>query len=665
MPDYEPIQGDGYELKDNGGKDAFIVDTKDRFIEIKNKSSNKSNVILFGDEPQLQMTGNKGAIRIATSPITGLSKAPNIGIDASDASIIAGGGANGKAGKVKVRGANSKDRVTIDGADASIVAGGDGIPGKVYIKDKSNDSITIDGSNAHVTLSGNEPQLQMTGNKVAIRIATSPITGLSKAPNIGIDASDASIIAGGGVNGKAGKVKVRGDNSKDRVTIDGADASIIAGGNDVSGKVDIKDADNYDQIHMDASTAYINVGSYSKSGLVCGLVSIEKWGKKPTGGVPAVEPTRIQLSAEDTSIRAGGPYQSGKLLLRYGGNDSIQADAKDSSLSLGGDNAHGLLKVKHGNDAAVVIDGTDGSVVASCLKTGKVIVNDNSGQPAFILDGEAGDIKAGKVTVTDNNGDPVVILDGGYGITLKDQNNKESILLDAANNAIALCNKQGIEKQMVWLHAATENGGSGINLRNQKGNDTIKVDADNCAIVLSNKYGDEMVWLHADPDNGSSGITLRNQGKYDTIQIDGERGDVILVNADCAEDFDVVEAELAEAGTVMALNIEGKLQQATEPYDSKVAGVVSGAGGFKPGLVLGRSSDKKDRLPIALTGKVYCKVDADYGPVKVGDLLTTSSTPGHAMKAQDSAKAFGAVLGKALAPLAEGRNLIPILVSLQ
>ena len=64
-------------------------------------------------------------------------------------------------------------------------------------------------------------------------------------------------------------------------------------------------------------------------------------------------------------------------------------------------------------------------------------------------------------------------------------------------------------------------------------------------------------------------------------------------------------------------------------------------------------------------GKVFCKVDASYGAVEAGDLLTTSDTPGYAMKAADAAKAFGAVVGKALRALPEGQGLIPILVSLQ
>jgi hypothetical protein len=68
---------------------------------------------------------------------------------------------------------------------------------------------------------------------------------------------------------------------------------------------------------------------------------------------------------------------------------------------------------------------------------------------------------------------------------------------------------------------------------------------------------------------------------------------------------------------------------------------------------------------VALAGKVYCKVDASETPVAVGDLLTTSAKPGHAMKAEDPHKAFGSVIGKALQSLSEGPGLIPVLVALQ
>jgi hypothetical protein len=141
--------------------------------------------------------------------------------------------------------------------------------------------------------------------------------------------------------------------------------------------------------------------------------------------------------------------------------------------------------------------------------------------------------------------------------------------------------------------------------------------------------------------------------------------DVVLSGADCAEEFDLAVAAGVEPGTVMAVDDAGRLRPSTVAYDRRAAGVVSGAGAFRTGLVLDRRSTGRARLPIALTGKVYCKVDADHGAVGAGDLLTTSGTPGHAMKATDPSRAFGAVIGKALAPLAAGRGLIPILVALQ
>jgi len=58
-------------------------------------------------------------------------------------------------------------------------------------------------------------------------------------------------------------------------------------------------------------------------------------------------------------------------------------------------------------------------------------------------------------------------------------------------------------------------------------------------------------------------------------------------------------------------------------------------------------------------------VDASYGAIEVGDLLTTSPTPGHAMKADDPMKAFGAVIGKALRPLEVGQDLIGSIPLLQ
>jgi len=138
-----------------------------------------------------------------------------------------------------------------------------------------------------------------------------------------------------------------------------------------------------------------------------------------------------------------------------------------------------------------------------------------------------------------------------------------------------------------------------------------------------------------------------------------------VVFSDCAENFDVANAREAEPGTVMVIDDTGALRPAERAYDKRVAGVISGAGDYRPAIILNGQRAKHETAPVALFGKVYCKADAKYSAIEVGDLLTTSATPGHAMKASDPSMAFGAVIGKALRSLGEGCGLIPVLVALQ
>ena len=141
-------------------------------------------------------------------------------------------------------------------------------------------------------------------------------------------------------------------------------------------------------------------------------------------------------------------------------------------------------------------------------------------------------------------------------------------------------------------------------------------------------------------------------------------GDVQLTGADLAEQFGVTGQLAAEPGSVVVLVGNDRVRVSDAPYDHRVGGIVSGAGNYRPGIVLDRQPDA-NRCALALSGKVWCKVDADFSPVEVGDMLTTSSTPGHAMRATDPARAFGAVIGKALGSLKSGRALVPVLVALQ
>jgi hypothetical protein len=145
----------------------------------------------------------------------------------------------------------------------------------------------------------------------------------------------------------------------------------------------------------------------------------------------------------------------------------------------------------------------------------------------------------------------------------------------------------------------------------------------------------------------------------------GSKSDLILENEDCAEQFNVSDGASQDAGLVMVLDDQGLLRPSQLPYDKRVAGVISGAGSFRPAVTLGVRDSDHNRVPIALLGKVYCWADADIHPIGVGDLLTSSTTAGHAMAASEPTRAFGTIIGKALEPLANGRKLIPILVALQ
>jgi hypothetical protein len=230
-----------------------------------------------------------------------------------------------------------------------------------------------------------------------------------------------------------------------------------------------------------------------------------------------------------------------------------------------------------------------------------------------------------------------------------------------------------------------DNIGSGVGVSgNSNGGDGIHgTGGRNGVVGRTSSASDSGVWA----DNtgagagvagtSASGIGVYGRGGKVAGHFDGDvevtgnvrvNGDVVLTNQDCAEDFDIAALENVEPGSVMVIGHDSALRQSDQAYDKRVAGVISGAGDFKPGIILGRqqSLDRLDkRVPIALLGRTYCKVDAGSSPIEVGDLLTTSAVPGHAMKAVDPVKAFGAVIGKALLSLKSGQGLIPILIALQ
>ena len=133
---------------------------------------------------------------------------------------------------------------------------------------------------------------------------------------------------------------------------------------------------------------------------------------------------------------------------------------------------------------------------------------------------------------------------------------------------------------------------------------------------------------------------------------------------DLAEPFEISESQPIPKGALVIIDEEnpGQLKLSHQAYDKRVAGVVSGAGGINPGLTLTQQGVMEGGQNVALSGRVYALATAANGPIKPGDLLTTSDVPGHAMKATDNERAYGAVIGKSMSTLQTGEGLVLVLI---
>lgn len=129
----------------------------------------------------------------------------------------------------------------------------------------------------------------------------------------------------------------------------------------------------------------------------------------------------------------------------------------------------------------------------------------------------------------------------------------------------------------------------------------------------------------------------------------------------------VLSSQAIPAGIVVVLDTRNSNQviASTEPYDTRIAGVISA----RPGITLGEAGPNK--VLVATTGRVKIKVDATRASIHIGDLLVTSDRAGHAMKSEPitisgrKIHSPGTLIGKALEALDKGTGEILVLLSLQ
>ena len=202
--------------------------------------------------------------------------------------------------------------------------------------------------------------------------------------------------------------------------------------------------------------------------------------------------------------------------------------------------------------------------------------------------------------------------------------------------------------------------------------------SDGWGLRIKDNAGTNLVDLGTETNDGDrhGSLKLMNSGGDVVIELDTSYNgmgrvicDEVQVRggADLCERFDVRGAT-PQSGTVLCIDPEvvGGLIVSTNPVDPTVVGVISGAGGIRPGLSLGQTGTEADgQYPVALTGRVWVRSDATNKPIRPGDMLTTSSLPGHAMSASGLADTRGAVLGKAMSSLEHGTGLVLMLIQPQ
>ena len=237
----------------------------------------------------------------------------------------------------------------------------------------------------------------------------------------------------------------------------------------------------------------------------------------------------------------------------------------------------------------------DGTVTIAATAGGSPVISLNGGTGDVTLGGASRD---GDLVLRDSAGEDRVLIDAQNGLLiLRDGNGHDSVTLDARFGLLDL--------------GANGNEGD-LRIRDNAGTFVFRFDA-NFAVLDIGGQGNE------------GDIRLYDGAGEVSIQLDGGSGDIRLSGADVAEEFQGA-GDIEPGSLVVALGPD-EVATTTRERDRRVIGVASGAGSLRPGIRLG-SRPGGSRVPVTVMGRAYCKVDATFGAVGVGDLLTSSTRAG-------------------------------------
>jgi hypothetical protein len=332
----------------------------------------------------------------------------------------------------------------------------------------------------------------------------------------------------------------------------------------------------------------------------------------------------------------------GDMLVDGGGSMGIGTSTPASRLHVNGSTettltTHGLLLVGDSGGANISMDKND--IQARDGTSAAVLRLNNSGGNVNVSGG--GDL------IVAGGSDMVVSGTGNLGINTNSPT--ESIHVVEQAGQVGLL-----------LEELVAGAGSTLRLKNTNRFWSLISDADPDVFMI-NEEGGSGPALAIIP-GGNVGIGTDSPAT--TLDVDGAL--TIRGGADIVESFES-SCGVLEPGTVVAIDPDhpGRLMCSVDAYDTKVAGVVSGAGGVNPGIMLGQDELFTGDTKVAMTGRVYVKCTTEGGPVRPGDRLTTSSLAGHAMRVSDDGRSIGAVIGKAMSSLDDGTGLVLVLVNLQ